>query len=141
MIDDAQAKRLFSAMRNAFPEAAVNDFEPLIAAMPNHEKDRHVAAAAVKAGAQVIVTFNMKDFRNLPDGIEAHSPSTFLTDLLDLEPAGVVDLLKKQAAALKRPLKTFDQLLDGLATTVPEFVEQIRTRLKEDESGGGSGGG
>lgn len=106
-------------MQTAFPEVKVTDHESLIDAMPNHEKDRHVAAAAVKAGAQVIVTFNTKDFRDLPDGIEAHLPSMFLTDLLDLDPAGVLDLLKNQAAALKRPAKTLDQLLEGLARIVP----------------------
>jgi hypothetical protein len=30
--------------------------------MQNDEKDRHIAAAAVKAGAQVIVTSNLDDF-------------------------------------------------------------------------------
>jgi predicted nucleic acid-binding protein len=136
-----QAARLFAAMQGAFPEATVTDHESLIDGMPNHEKDRHVAAAAVKSGAQVIVTFNTKDFHDLPEGMEAHSPSTFLTDLLDLDPAGVIDLLRKQAAALKRPPKTFDQLLDGLAKTTPGFVEQVRTRLEDDDLGGGSGGG
>ena len=139
VINDQQAARLFAAMRGAFPEALVSDHEPLIDAMPNHEKDRHVAAAAVKSGSQVIVTSNTKDFRDLPDGIEAHSPSTFLTDLLDLDPVGVVDLLRKQAAALKRPAKTLDQLLDGLGKTAPRFVEQVRARLADDETGGGSG--
>lgn len=128
-------------MRGAFPEAVVSGHELLIDAMPNHEKDRHVAAAAVKSGSQVIVTFNTKDFRDLPDGIEAHSPSVFLTDLLDLDPLGVVDLLRKQAAALKRPTKTLDQLLDGLGKTVPSFVEQVRARLANDASFASSGGG
>ena len=34
----------------------VTGYEPLIAAMQNDIKDRHVVAAAVKAGAQVIIT-------------------------------------------------------------------------------------
>jgi hypothetical protein len=46
--------------------------------MKNHEKDRHVAAAAVKASAQVITTSNLKDFGELPEGIEAQSPDVFL---------------------------------------------------------------
>jgi hypothetical protein len=44
--------------------------------MQNDTKDRHVVAAAVKAGAQVITTANLKDFSPLPDGIEAQSPIT-----------------------------------------------------------------
>jgi hypothetical protein len=42
--------------------------------MPNDEKDRHVAAAAVKGGAQVIATANLRHFAQLPDGIEAQGP-------------------------------------------------------------------
>ncbi len=50
-------------MRDAFPEALVTGHEWLIDSMPNDPKDRHVVAAAVKAGAQVIVTINLKDSR------------------------------------------------------------------------------
>ncbi len=70
-------------MAHAFPEALVEDYELLVPAMPNHEKDRHVAAAALKAGAQVIVTHNLRDFGSLPDGIEAQAPDDFLVDLFD----------------------------------------------------------
>ena len=64
-----QAERLTTAIRGAFPEAVVTGHEPLIAAMPNEPKDRHVVAVAVKAGAQVIVTSNLRDFRSLPEGL------------------------------------------------------------------------
>lgn len=71
VMTEAQAEHLQTAMVRAFPEAMVTDFESLVLAMQNDKKDRHVAAAALKVGAQVIVTSNMKDFRALPDGIEA----------------------------------------------------------------------
>jgi len=45
----------------SFPEAFVTDHHLLIPSMTNQEKDCHVLAAAVKAGAQVIVTTNLKD--------------------------------------------------------------------------------
>jgi len=57
-ITSEQAERLLATMRRAFPESTVRGHETLIAAMQNEEKDRHVAAAAVKVGAQVIVTLN-----------------------------------------------------------------------------------
>jgi hypothetical protein len=85
-----------------FPEAEVTGYEHLIAAMRNHEKDRHVAAAAVKAGAQVITTSNLKDFAELPEGIEAQSPDVFLCNLFDLDPETFVELLREQAADLER---------------------------------------
>lgn len=122
---DHQAQQLCDAMLGAFPESLVTGYEDLIDAMPNHEKDRHVAAAAVKAGAEVIVTINLRDFRDLPDGIEAQSPDDFLCNLYDLDPEGIVELVRRQAAALRNPPVTFESLVQGLATTVPEFARLI----------------
>jgi hypothetical protein len=76
-------------MTHFFPEASVLVPQAQIDAMPNHPKDRHVAAAAVIAGASVIVTSNLKDFKNedlKPWGIQAQCPDTFLTHLFDLYP-------------------------------------------------------
>ncbi len=124
-ITDEQANRLRVAMTEAFPESMVAGYEQLIDAMPNHEKDRHVTAAAVKAGAQVVVTSNLKDFRMLPNGIEAQSPDEFLSNLFDLDPAGIVELLRAQADALRNPPRSFDELLRGLAKMVPEFARSV----------------
>lgn len=122
------AERLFSTMTRAFPEAMVSGHESLVPSMPNDEKDRHVVAAAVKAGAQVIVTSNLKDFRTLPDGIEAQSPDEFLCNLFDLDPEGMLELVRAQAAALKKPPRSFEELLAGLAKIVPVFALAVRMR-------------
>jgi predicted nucleic acid-binding protein len=135
LIDDeqvtpAQADRLRAAMEHAFPEASVAGHEPLIASMPNADPDRHVAAVAVKVGAQVIVTNNLRDFRTLPNGVEAQSPDEFLCNLVDLDPANMVALVHEQAAALKRPPRSFEELLAGLAKLVPDFVDALRTNAQ-----------
>ncbi len=65
-ITEPQATHLIAMMSGAFPEAIVTDYEHLVAAMRNDPKDRHVAAAAVKAGAQVVVTENISDFSTMP---------------------------------------------------------------------------
>ncbi len=54
--------RTVAQMREAFPEAMVTGHESLIESMTNHPKDRHVLAAAVQSGADLIVTSNVKDF-------------------------------------------------------------------------------
>jgi predicted nucleic acid-binding protein len=123
-----QAEHLASTMRRAFPEAMIAGHEALIDAMPNHEKDRHVVAAAVKAGAQVIVTSNLKHFRALPDGIEAHSPDEFLSDLFDLDPDGMVEIVREQAAALRKPARSFEDVLRSLAKMVPDFAASVGDR-------------
>jgi len=51
-----------SEIRRYFPEAWIDGYEDLIPTMTNHPKDRHVLAAAARAGAKVIVTYNLKDF-------------------------------------------------------------------------------
>ncbi len=124
----AQADRLVATMKRAFPEALITGHETLIPSMKNQEDDRHVAAAAVKAGAQVIVTSNLRDFRELPDGIEAQSADHFLGDLFDLNPDGMVELVMEQAAGMKKPPRSFDELVCSLTKLVPEFTELVRER-------------
>src|ERR1041384_1650505 len=70
-LSEEGAVRRCAAMRRYFREAMVTRYEPHGAATENAPKDRHVAAAALKAGAQVIVTSNVRDFKKLPEGIEA----------------------------------------------------------------------
>lgn len=49
-------------MRRAFPEACVTGHEPLIEALALPDADdRHALAAAIRCGAQHIVTDNLKD--------------------------------------------------------------------------------
>jgi hypothetical protein len=103
----------------------VTDYANLISAMPNDAKDRHVAAAAVRAGAQVIVTTNLRDFAQLPSGIEAKSPDDFLCDLFDLNPPLFLDLLREQAAALKNPPVAFEELLKSLERFVPSLAQCV----------------
>jgi len=120
-----QAMKLREAMTRAFPESMVVDYASLIPAMRNDPKDWHVAAAAVRCGAQVIVTTNLRDFTPMPDGIEAQSPDDFLCDLFDLNPKLLLDIVLEQAAALKNPPLTFEELLRGLARFVPDFAQCV----------------
>lgn len=128
-VADDKAARLRAKMEEHFPEALVTGYEPLVAGMLNDAKDRHVLAAAVKAGAQVITTSNLKDFVPLPDGIEAQSPDEFLCNLFDLDPETFTELLREQAADLQRPPVTFDELLDRLEQAAPALVAAVRERL------------
>lgn len=124
-----KATRLRTTMERFFPEAMVTGYEPLIVAMQNDMKDRHVVAAAVKAGAQVVITANLKDFTVLPDGIEAQSPDEFLCNLFDLDPWRFLDVLREQALDLQKPSVTFEELLDRLTRSVPDLVTAVREYL------------
>jgi hypothetical protein len=98
-----KAARLRATMERYFPEAMVTGYASLIPAMPNDVKDRHVVAAAVKAGAQVVVTSNLRDFVPLPVGLVARSPDRLLSDLFALDPGRFVALLRSQVADLNNP--------------------------------------
>ena len=113
-----------------FGSLEVTRYRSLVSAMPNDPKDRHVVAAAVKAGAQVIATSNIKDFSPLPDGIDAQLPDDFLCHLFDLDQDVFIDMLRDQAADLTRPPVTFEELLDRLARAVPDLVTAVRGRLE-----------
>ena len=77
----------------------------------------HVLAAAIRCGASVIVTFNLKDFPTnvlAPYGIEAQHPDEFVDYLFDLHPAAVVEAASRQRADLKNPPMGVDRYLDNL---------------------------
>ena len=118
-----KARRREGELRRHFPEAWVEGFEPLIDGMNNDPKDRHVVAAAVRAHADVIVTYNRRHFPAsllMTWEIEVHGPSTFLRGLYDLDAGPFVGKLHEQAAAVGVPLT---RLLGSLAKNVPAFVE------------------
>lgn len=130
-ITEDQAERIVSAMRGAFEEADVDlaEIERLEPAMTNDPKDRHVLAAAVASGSEVVVTFNLDDFQDAacePLGVEAVHPDDFLIDLHDLNPEGVRAALEQQAVDL-RPPWPLDQLLGALEVAgVPRFAAAVR---------------
>ena len=130
-LSDAKAHRRIAAMKDAFPEAMVTGYERLIAAMTNHPKDRHVLAAAIHIGAQTLVTSNLRDFgsEHLPRGMQAQDPDTFLQNLLSQAPDVMLELLHEQAARLKNPPVSFEKLLEGMARSVPKFIEEVRRLL------------
>lgn len=108
-----------------FPEALIEDYEKFAVLMTNDPKDRHVAAAAVKAKAQVIVTSNLKDFprESLSEwGIEAQHPDRFLMGLYIVNPETVASRIQQQAAAIGR---TLPELLSTLCIGVPGFAAMI----------------
>ncbi|MEV6488040.1 PIN domain-containing protein [Actinoplanes sp. NPDC051633] len=125
--------RRIRLMTDAFPDAMVQGYESLIDRMTNDVKDRHVLAAATRANAEVIVTFNMSDFGAealKPFDVEAVHPDDFLLDQLDLYPARTVRALIAQAAAHRREPKTVPGLLALLDRTgLPRFAAEARRHL------------
>jgi predicted nucleic acid-binding protein len=121
-----KASRRIGHMRAAFPTALVEGYETLVPAMSNHPKDRHVAAAAVRGGAALVVTANLKDFpaESLSEfDIEVVHPDDFLLDQLDLFSEITMATLVAQRVSYTRPPFTMTEFYLNLRRTVPKFCD------------------
>lgn len=121
----AQAERRITLMQAAFADAIVKGYEPLIEIMKNDARDRHVLAAAVKCGANAIVTQNTKDFPVQclqPYGMEAITPDNFLIHQYHFDKDQVLITLEQQAAKIKDDAPT---LLERLTIGAPTFVSLV----------------
>lgn len=114
----AQLERTRHLMDDNVRDGLVSGYTALIPTLTLPDpKDRHVLAAAIHAKADVIVTFNLRDFpaQTLAlFGIEAQHPDEFVTALLDLDLARVCEAVKRQRATLHHPPKTAAELLHAL---------------------------
>lgn len=131
-VGPAGAERRVAAMTNAFAEASVAGYEPMIAGMTCDPKDRHVLAAAAYSGCQLIVTFNLRDFPAeslTPHHLGVVGPDDFLLDQLDLYPALVLRALLTQSTDSRRPRLTPLGLLGSLERCgVPRFAAEVRRK-------------
>ena len=126
---EQKAARLRQSFNFYFPKATVEVPEELIERMTNHPGDRHVAAAAVAANAEIIVTFNLRHFPQeslTPWGIQAQHPDVFLTKLYEEFPEALINIIQQQSEDLKNPPVSVTELLAKLSSQVPEFVNKIR---------------
>ncbi len=130
-ITEARLQRTRELMNAAIADATVTGFDELIERfdLPDPD-DRHVAAAAVAGGATIIVTSNLRDFPAAalaPYDLVAISPDDFAQLLFGDDPDAVLAVLIEQAAGLRNPPTTLDELLDGLQQTgLSSFVRSVR---------------
>ncbi|MEY9948768.1 PIN domain-containing protein [Kitasatospora sp. GAS1066B] len=105
-------------MNGAIRDCLVTGYETLIDGLELPDPDdRHVLAAAIKAGAQVIVTENRKDFpvdRLAGWNIERKSADEFVLDLIDLDDRVVYACIQEIATSRRHPPQTLDDVLAQL---------------------------
>ena len=133
-LTQSQIERTRDLMNAHVRDCLVEGYQSLIPALdlpdPN---DRHVLAAAIRANASVVVTFNLADFPEeqlAAYGIEAQHPDQFIVHLIDLDREKVCAAAEEQRASLRNPPKTIEEFLDillrqGLPRTV-EFLRSVR---------------
>ena len=112
-------------LREFFPEAVISGYEHLIEHCDNDPKDRHVLACAIHNKAELILTFNLKDF---PESsltrwqIEVKHPEEYLLALYSIEPISIVHRL--ETIARNRHEELEDYLL-GLGKWLPAFSQAL----------------
>jgi len=129
--------RTSDLMDKAIPDCLVEGYEDLMAdvSLPDPD-DRHVLAAAIHGDANVIVTFNLRDFPReslAPFGIEAQHPDDFILQLLERDATAVISAARHQRAQLVHPSIDTDLYLEmlrkqGLIKTVDALAD-YRDRL------------
>lgn len=105
-------------MNKAIRDCLVTGYEPLIESLrlPDPD-DRHVLAAAIKSGAQVIVTTNLRHF---PEAelrhwdVEAKSPDDFVLDQINIDARIVYSCAREIANSRRNPPDTVDDVLAEL---------------------------
>lgn len=118
-------------IRKAFPEAEITGYEGLMPGLANDAKDRHVLAAAIRGGCQLILTFNLKHFppKLLTQwAMEASHPQDYLLVLYEMEPKQVLVCLGEIAG--RRSLEIQDVLI-RLGRVLPAFSSRLLDDLGE----------
>ena len=98
--------------------------------------DTHVLAAAIISKADVIVTFNLKDFPHdqlIKYNIKAQHPDLFLMHLSNLDETSFLMAVKNTRLRLRNPPKSVDKYLiilkkQGLPKTAA-FLEQHKDAI------------
>lgn len=122
-----------AALRSEFPESIVGGYEHLLERCANHPKDRHVLACAVQSQAELILTFNLRDFPAAaldPWKVKALHPQEYLLTLYGIEP--VIVLHKLEQIARKRKVSLCDHLID-LGQFLPLFAQRVWQDISEND--------
>lgn len=127
----APLKRTRALMTAAVPDCLIDGYADLMDTfeLPDPD-DRHVLAAAIRAGAETIVTANLSDFPRdvlARYQVEAKHPDDFVVELVDSAPAVVLSVVARQAADLRTPPRSVDDVLDLLQSVgLPMTVARLR---------------
>lgn len=134
-LDPAAIDRRIGHLNRALPDALVDVPDALIAAMPVNEKDRHVLALAVHAGAGTIVTDNLKDFPAelcKPFDVGAVSADAFTLAQIHLHRYDVLASIDAMATRRRRYPRTRADIIHRLNQHLPTAMAALETEDSGD---------
>jgi predicted nucleic acid-binding protein len=113
-----ESQRRMHMIQDAFPFAMVRGYESLIEQLDlPDEDDRHVLAAAIRVGADAIITQNLKDFPKSALsslGIVALNADAFLANLIRKNPTKALRAFKQMVKQRKRPTQSSQEVIQSL---------------------------
>lgn len=111
-------ERTRQRMDKNVPDALVTRYKELIPSLKLPDlDDRHVLAAAIRAGADTIVTMNLRHFpkaRLETYDIKAQHPDDFVMRLVGLNANAVFQAIIVQQQSLKKPARTMGEFVETL---------------------------
>ena len=133
-IDISKLEKIRGCMDRAVLNCLVTGYESLVEnfQLPDPD-DRHILAAAVKTRADMILTFNARDFPERvvePLGIEICDPDEFLLDLFGISEELFIEYVKADFEHYKAPAIAFANYVEDLRKAgVPKtakLIEELR---------------
>ncbi len=118
-ISRAKLQRTQAQMALAFPDSEVSNYQTIEndLKLPDPD-DRHVLAAAIKAKADLIVTFNLKDFpidylKNF--NLKPIHPDDFAVQLISHNKKASENAFSEQVKRLRNPPLSREEILENLS--------------------------
>ncbi|MBW9056002.1 PIN domain-containing protein [Rhizobium mesosinicum] len=143
-LKESDLDRTRQLMNAAVPDCLVEGYEPLIAGLKlPDENDRHVLAAAILTRANVIVTFNEKDFpEEVVSKFRLHTkhPDDFLVEAYSLSPADFAEAVRNDFTHYGSPPLVYEEYLESLARAgvpqIAKILEPFKVLMPSDGNGG-----
>ncbi|WP_137132227.1 PIN domain-containing protein [Rhizobium sp. FY34] len=139
-IDISRLEKIKACMDSSVLNCLVTGYEGLEASfeLPDPD-DRHILAAAVKTRADMILTFNDRDFPKHvvePLGIEICHPDDFLLDQFGISEELFIAYVREDFQHYKAPPLTFDRYIEDLRKAgVPKtakLIEELRVLIEPE---------
>jgi predicted nucleic acid-binding protein len=130
-VNRARLNRTRDIMKRVLPNATVSNYENRISnlTLPDPD-DRHVLAAAIEAGASILLTFNLRDFPTeamAPFAIAAREPDGFLCEIHDEDPEAAVAAAEAACENLSISAPTMLEFVDFLERQrLMNFAKRLR---------------
>ena len=135
-VSEERLTKTRNLMNAVVPHAIVSGYENLIPgiALPDPD-DRHVVAAAVRAGASQIVTWNVRDFPSKElskHGLAKKTPDQFLIDLYSQWPEAILAVTANARRNLRKTgLSAAEFIVSLKRQRLTRFVDEIAKHIAD----------